>query len=160
MGSTSCLRIAQYDLAVPPPPPQLTPISALEDAHARMDRLEQRMRQMRVSDGAISWDDFDKIPMACLPAQFRILEIERYTGIGYPKIHLRLYNSVMRAHGLDEVHLIMLFPMSLSGVAQCSIWYRGRHARGLWPESSLYDSKGKKPSGGQRLGDVGTISST
>ncbi|KAL6350625.1 hypothetical protein AAG906_022335 [Vitis piasezkii] len=58
------------------------------------------MRQMRISDGAISWDDFDGI--------------ERYTGIGCPKIHLRLYNSVMRAHGLDEAQLIMFFPMSLS----------------------------------------------
>ena len=46
-----------------------------------------------------------------------MLEIEKYTSIGCPKIHLRLYSSVMRAHGLDEAHLIMLFPMSLSGAA-------------------------------------------
>ena len=32
-------------------------------------------------------------------------------------------------------------------------------ARGLWHESSPIDSKGKKPSGGHRLGDVGAISS-
>ncbi|KAL6342279.1 hypothetical protein AAG906_007493 [Vitis piasezkii] len=32
-------------------------------------------------------------------------------------------------------------------------------ARGLWSESSPTDSKGKKPSGGQRSGDVGAISS-
>ena len=32
-------------------------------------------------------------------------------------------------------------------------------ARGLWPESSPSDPKGKKPLGGQRPGDVGTISS-
>ena len=32
-------------------------------------------------------------------------------------------------------------------------------ARGLWPKSSSSDSKEKKPSGGQRPGDVGTISS-
>ena len=44
-------------------------------------------------------------------------EIERYTGIGCPKIHLRLYSTVMRAHGLDKVQLIMFFPMSLSGAA-------------------------------------------
>ena len=31
-------------------------------------------------------------------------------------------------------------------------------ARGLWSKSSPIDSKGKKPSGGQRLGDVGFIS--
>ena len=56
--------------------------------------------------------------MANLQAQFRMPEIERYTCIGCPKIHLRLYNSVMRAHRLDEAQLIMLFPMSLSGAAQ------------------------------------------
>ena len=131
---------AQYDSTAPPPPPLsqpvphptpyvlhsqtdatplpvVAPIQASEDAHARMDRLEQRMRQMRVSDGDISWDDFDGAPVVSLPAQFRMPEIERYTGIGCPKIHLRLYSSVMRAHGLDEAHLIMLFPMSLSGAA-------------------------------------------
>ena len=73
---------------------------------------------MRVSDGAISWDDFDGAPIVSLSTQFRMPEIERYTGIGCPKIHLRLYSSVMRAHRLDEAHLIMLFPMSLSGIAQ------------------------------------------
>ena len=70
---------------------------------------------MRVSDGAINWDDFDGASVASLPAQFRILETEKCMGIGCPKIHLRLYSSVMRAHGLDEAQLIMLFPMSLSG---------------------------------------------
>ncbi|WJZ95450.1 hypothetical protein VitviT2T_014220 [Vitis vinifera] len=83
-----------------------------------MDRLEQRMRQMRLSNGAISWDDFDGALVASLSAQFNMQEIERYTGIGCPKIHLRLYSIVMRAHGLDEAQLIMLFPMSLSGAVQ------------------------------------------
>ena len=70
---------------------------------------------MRTSDGAISWDDFDGAPVASLPTQFRMLEIERYTGISCPKIHLRLYSTLIRAHGLDEAQSIMLFPMSLSG---------------------------------------------
>ena len=34
--------------------------------------------------------------------QFRMHEIERYTGIGCPRIHLRLYSTVMRAYELDE----------------------------------------------------------
>ena len=33
-------------------------------------------------------------------------------------------------------------------------------ARGLWSESFPTDSKGKKPLGGQRSGDIGVISST
>ena len=88
-----------------------------ENAHAHMDRLEQRMKQVRVSDRGMVCDDFDGLPMASLLAKFRMPEIERYTGIGYPRIHLRLYSTVMRAHGLDEAQMIMLFPMSLSGAA-------------------------------------------
>ena len=94
---------------------------------------------MRLSNGAISWDDFDGALVASLSAQFNMQEIERYTGIGCPKIHLRLYNSVMRAHGLDEAHLIMLFPMPLSGATQCCLLHWMYHATKLgmiWTRSS------------------------
>ena len=83
-----------------------------------MDRLEQGLRQLRTSDRAITWEDFDGVPVASLPAKFRMPEIELYTRIGCPRIHLRLYSTIMRAHGLDEAQMIMLFPMSLSGAAQ------------------------------------------
>ena len=59
--------------------------------------------------------------MASLLAKIRMLEIEQYTGIGCPHIHLRLYSTMMRAHGLDEAQMIMLLPMSLSGAAYC--WF-------------------------------------
>ncbi|RVW20845.1 hypothetical protein CK203_111905 [Vitis vinifera] len=206
------------------PPPAIVPTPISEDPHARMDKLEQKLRQMRTSEGAITWEDFDGAPVASLPAKFRMPEIERYTGIGCPRIHLRLYSTVMRAHGLDDAQMVMLFPMSLSGAAQrwfaslevsrrrtwddlaqeflrqfafntvidvsrrelealrqrpeesvTSFISRWREkisqiktalygieegiARGLWSESSPTDSKGKRPSGGQRSGDVGAISS-
>ena len=57
---------------------------------------------MRTSDEVITWEDFDGALVASLPARFRMPEIERYIGISYPRIHLRLYSIVMRAHGLDE----------------------------------------------------------
>ena len=69
-------------------------------------------------DKAVTWDDFDGLPVASLSAKFKMSEIERYTGIGCPHIHLRLYSTIMRAYGLDEAHMIMFFPMSLSGVVQ------------------------------------------
>ncbi|RVW82796.1 hypothetical protein CK203_051207 [Vitis vinifera] len=241
------------------PPPAIVPTPISEDPHARMDKLEQKLRQMRTSEGAITWEDFDGAPVASLPAKFRMPEIERYTGIGCPRIHLRLYSTVMRAHGLDDAQMVMLFPMSLSAAQrwfaslevsrrrtwddlaqeflrqfafntvidvsrrelealrqrpeesvtsfisrwrekisqiidrpserdQISMIMRSlqprfaRHlmgfphtdfgslvqalygieegiARGLWSESSPTDSKGKRPSGGQRSGDVGAISS-
>ena len=82
-----------------------------------MDGIEQRMRQLRVFDGSAIWDDLEGMSVASLPAKFRMPDIERYTGIGCPRIHLRLYSTVMRAHRLDESQMITLFPLSLSGVA-------------------------------------------
>ena len=83
-----------------------------------MDKLEQGLRQLRTSDRAITWEDFDGVLVASLPAKFRMPEIELYTRIGCPRIHLRLYSTIMRAHGLDGAQMIMLFPMSLGGAAQ------------------------------------------
>ncbi|RVW61074.1 hypothetical protein CK203_045796 [Vitis vinifera] len=220
------------------PPPVIVPTPTLEDPHARMDRLEQRLRQLRTSDIVVTWEDFDGAPVASLSAKFRMPKIERYTGIGCSRIHLRLYSTIMRAHGLDEAQMIMLFPMSLSGeflrqyalntvvdisrrelealrqrpeesvTSFISRWREkilqvihrpsvrdqismimrslqpqfARHlmgflhtdfkslvhalygieegiARGLWYDSSPFDSKGKKPLRGQRSGDVNAINS-
>ncbi|KAL6323251.1 hypothetical protein AAG906_029258 [Vitis piasezkii] len=41
-----------------------------------MDLTEQRIRQLRVSDSSSAWDDLDSIPVASLPAKFRMLDIE------------------------------------------------------------------------------------
>ncbi|RVW73224.1 hypothetical protein CK203_059179 [Vitis vinifera] len=47
----------------------------------------------------------DGKPVASFPAKFSMPDIERYSGIGCPKIHLRLYSTVMRAHGIDDAQL-------------------------------------------------------
>ncbi|KAL6349828.1 hypothetical protein AAG906_001715 [Vitis piasezkii] len=59
---------------VPPSPPP----------PARIDRIEQRMRLLHVSNGVMSWDGCDDFPVVVLPIEFHMLDIERYTGIGYP----------------------------------------------------------------------------
>ena len=58
------------------------------------------------------------MPVASLPAKFRMPDIERYTSISCLHLHLKLYSIVMRAHGLDESQMITLLPLSLSGAAQ------------------------------------------
>ena len=55
--------------------------------------------------------------MTSLLTKFRMPDIERYMSIGCPRIHLRLYSTVMRPHGLDESQMITLFILSLSGAA-------------------------------------------
>ena len=132
----------QQDYTVPPPPPPLVqsapqvgafvlhgqnettphsvvaPAPIIDNTQARIDRLEQRIRSLHVSDGVIGWDGYDDLPVATFPVEFRMPDIERYTRIGCPRIHLQLYSTVMRGHRLDEAQMIMLFPLSLSGAAQ------------------------------------------
>ena len=38
--------------------------------------------------------------------------------MGCPRTHLRIYSQLIRGMGLDRAYLIMLFPLSLSSVAQ------------------------------------------
>ena len=96
----------------------VTPAPIIDDTQARIDRIEQRIRSLHVSDGVIGWDGYDDLPVAAFPVEFRMPDIERYTGLGCPRIHLQLYSAVMRGHRLDEAQMIMLFPLSLSGAAQ------------------------------------------
>ena len=98
-----------------PPIVTTTDDTRLAEQEAKVERLESMMRQIRLQDGGLTWDDRDDIPAASLPVKFRMPDIERYSGIGCPKIHLRLYSTVMRAHGIDDAQLVALFPMSLSG---------------------------------------------
>ena len=76
------------------------------------------MRSLYVNDGAMSWDGYDDLPVAALSVEFHKLDIERYTGIGCPRIHLQLYSAIMCGHRLDETQMIMLFPLFLSSAAQ------------------------------------------
>ncbi|RVW78448.1 hypothetical protein CK203_051426 [Vitis vinifera] len=194
---------AQYDSAAPPPPllnqsvphptpyalhsqtnatplPVVTPIQESEDAHARVDRFEQKMKQMRVSDRAIDWNDFDGAPVASLLAQFRMLEIERYTSMGCLKIHLRSYSNASHHRTWNDLtqEFLRLFafntvidisrrelealrqrPENFRSLVQALYGIEEGIAKGLWPESSPTDSNGKKPSRGQRPGNVGAINS-
>ena len=112
-----------YEIIPPPtvtvPPPMVPTIedTQLAEQEAKVERLESKMRQIKLQDGGLTWDDRDGIPTASLPAKFCMPDIECYSGIGCPKIHWRLNSIVMRAHGIDDVQLVALFPMSLSGAA-------------------------------------------
>ena len=85
-----------------PPIVTTTDDTRLAKQEARVKRLESRMRHIRLKDGSLTWDDRDGTPSVSLPAKFHMPDIERYSGISCPKIHLRLYNTVMRAHEIDD----------------------------------------------------------
>ena len=74
----------------------MTPAPIIDDTQARIDRIEQRIRSLHVLDGVIGWDEYDDLLVAALPVEFRMPDIERYTGIGFPRIHLQLYTVVVK----------------------------------------------------------------
>ena len=115
MPATQTLPTVSHDRATVVPP-IVTPVTIVGDPRSRMDRLERRIGHMRDPDEMIPWDDLDDVPVATLLVGFRMPDIERYTGVGCPRIHLRLYSTVMRALGLVEAQLLTLFPLSLSGM--------------------------------------------
>ena len=73
----------------------VAPAPIIDDTQARIDRIEQRIRSLHVPDGVVDWDGYDDLPVAALPVEFRMPDIERYTGIGCPRLHLQLYSAVM-----------------------------------------------------------------
>ncbi|RVW26179.1 hypothetical protein CK203_107502 [Vitis vinifera] len=101
----------QQDYIVPPPPVQSAPQAGAFVLHGQTETTPHSVvAPAQIVD--------DTQALAALPVEFRMPDIERYTGIGCPRIHLQLYSTVMRGHRLDEAQMIMLFPLSLSGAAQ------------------------------------------
>ena len=93
------------------------PVQTIGASDDRIQRVEQMLRQLRVVEGMDVWDGFDSALVTSLPPKFRMPDMERYTGKGCPRTHLRIYSQLIRDMGLDEAQLIMLFHMSLSSVA-------------------------------------------
>ena len=89
----------------------VAPAQIINDSQAHIDGIEQRIRSLHVYDGVIGWDRYDDLLVATLPVE-SMPDIERYTSIGCPRIHLQLYNAVMPGHRLDEAQI------TLSGAAQ------------------------------------------
>ena len=100
------------------PPHSIIPVQTTSASDDRIQRVEQILRKLRVAEGMDVCDGFDSAPVTPLPPKFQMLDMERYTGKGCPRTHLRIYSQLMRGMGLDEAQLIMLFSLSLSSVAQ------------------------------------------
>ena len=93
------------------------PFPISEDLHACLDRLEQQLGHMKVSDMTMVWDDSDRPSIVSSLTSFQMPNIKRFTYVGCPRAHLRPYSLVMRSFGRDEGQLVALFPLFFSGLA-------------------------------------------
>ena len=102
---------SQIEIASPPvtmatttPPPKFPIIKdiRLTKKESRIEKLEAMMRQMRLHEGGLTWDEKNGILVASLLAKFHMLDIEHCSSMGCTKSHSRLYSCNMRAHALDD----------------------------------------------------------
>ncbi|KAL6340748.1 hypothetical protein AAG906_027882 [Vitis piasezkii] len=56
-----------HDSSTLPPPPPFGPT-----IQSDYTRIEQRMRSPHVTDGVMSWDGYDDLPVAALPVEFQV----------------------------------------------------------------------------------------
>ncbi|RVW22405.1 hypothetical protein CK203_096074 [Vitis vinifera] len=96
-------------------PPAVVHTTVIDDAHARMDRIEQCMRQLRVSNGSAIWDDLEGMLVPSLSAKFRMPNIEKYTGIGCPQHPSSTLHHRDEGPRIGRVTDDYLIPLSLSG---------------------------------------------
>ncbi|RVW95580.1 hypothetical protein CK203_039118 [Vitis vinifera] len=132
------------------------------------------MRQIILQDGGLTWNDRDGTPMTSLPVKFCMPYIECYSGIGCPKIYLRLYIELSRLCTWEDVahEFLTQFAFSvdidvsrqeleatrqrpdesissfvnLKSLVQAAFTVDEAIARRLWTNTGPSpDSKGKKP---------------
>ncbi|RVW66507.1 hypothetical protein CK203_065363 [Vitis vinifera] len=175
------------------PPPVTSPIPTSEDPHTRMDRLEQKLRQMRASDGVVTWEDFDGAPDLGRLAQGVFETVSFNTVIDVSRRELealrqrpeesvtsfisrwreKISQIIDRPSEKDQISMIMRslqprfarhlmgFPHTDFGsLVQALYGIEEGIARGLWPESSPTDSKGRNLQEDKESGDVGAIKET
>nr|CAN74751.1 hypothetical protein VITISV_043770 [Vitis vinifera] len=82
----------------------VAPAQVTNDTQARINRIEKRMRLLHVSDVVMNWDGYDDLPVAPLPIEFRMSDIERYTGIRCPRYRADLHCAYhqMAGHDIDN----------------------------------------------------------
>ncbi|RVW65724.1 hypothetical protein CK203_057693 [Vitis vinifera] len=138
MPTTQTLHTISHDQAAVIPS-MITPVTIIEDPRSRMDRLERRIGQMRDPDEMISWDDPNDEPMATLPVGFRMPDIERYAGVGCPRIHLR------SLHPRFARHLTGVPFQDFRSLVQALIDVDDGISRGLWSDiTHSLDTEGRE----------------
>ena len=107
-----------------------TPPPVVEDATGKNDTISTLTRKMEELQELVKEKkpntEFDLENMGVkgmkkLPPKFTMLDMQKFSGIGDPKLHLKQYGSIMSATSLDTEQKVGVFPLSLIGVAQ--EWY-------------------------------------
>lgn len=94
--------------------------------------------KIRVMDGHNSTNlsalEMYLVPDVVIPPKFKVLEFEKYKGLNYPNIHLKVYCKNMGAYAKDDKLMIHCFQDNLTRAS--AEWYMQleRNNVGTWAE--------------------------
>ena len=83
--------VDHYETIPPPtvtvPPPMVPTIedTRLAEQEAKVERLESMMRQIRLQDGGLTWDDRDGIPAVACPPSSACQTLSATVGLVVPR---------------------------------------------------------------------------
>ena len=93
-----------------------------EEIKGKVELMQQTLRKNQgFDDYLFSMGGIAMEPFVQLPPKFSILKVDKYSGSGDPKKHLKQYLSFAKMKGLNETQVLNSFPFSLTGSA--SKWY-------------------------------------
>ena len=81
----------------------------------RMNKMEEMIRRARKMKELVDYDSLSLFLNARLPPKFKMPNLEKFDGTGYPKSHLKMYMRAMQPLGATEEVLAHMFQNTLTG---------------------------------------------
>lgn len=95
---------------------------ATQDKLAKIDRLEEAMRNSKSFEGyALDLEGLFGGPRARLPDKFKMPDVDKFDGTGNPISHLRAVSDTLQSLGLSPDQIAVLLPRTLTSAAR--EWY-------------------------------------
>ena len=106
------------------PPPEGEDTTGENDVISTLTRKMEEIQELVREKKANTEFDLENMGvkgMKKLPPKFTMPDVQKFSGIGDPKLHLKQYGSIMSVTSLDIEQKVGVFPLSLTGLAQ--EWY-------------------------------------
>ena len=81
----------------------------------RMNKMEQMIRRARKMEELVDYDSLSLFLNARLPPKFKMPNLDKFDGTGYPKSHLKMYMRAMQPLGATKEVLAHMFQNTLTG---------------------------------------------
>ena len=83
----------------------------------KMKKMEETIKRSKRLDDLIDYQSLPLFPNVRLPPKFKMLVLDKFDGIGFPKFHLKMYIRAIQPLGATEEMLAQMFQNTLTRAA-------------------------------------------